>query len=90
MKGLIVDINYELKCVHTSEGTVFYQDLSELTEIMDRSIREIISRPSPLARWEHWEIPDSNTKHIERLLMGRARNNEERALVRRMVCLMVD
>lgn len=85
LQAELIDVNWDLMCVHTSEGTFFCATREEMMEFIIPAQTRIKMRPHPLSRWEHWEIPDGDAKHEHKLLLVRARNDSEKALIRRYI-----
>lgn len=79
--------NFELLIAYTDLGSFFCKSLSELNILQEVAKKQIEKRDHVLDRYESWEIPDSDTGKISRLLMSRARNREEKELVKRYMAI---
>lgn len=83
---MIFDVNFEHLYIFSDKGHTHYKSEAEMAPILDEERRMITMRSHCLDRWEAWEIPKgAPDSYVYRLLMGRARTQEEKALVRRYV-----
>lgn len=78
----ILMVSWEDRTIHSGKGTHPFLDQKTFNRMIEEARKNIGKRYDPLERFEYWEIPDNDPKKIAHLLMSRARNKEEKDLIR--------
>lgn len=79
----ILWINEEIMTVYHSTGVIICKDADEFNKMVLQETQKISSREYALDRYEPWEV--DSVKDLQRVLVKRAKNNEERNLVQKYI-----